>query len=391
MEKSWQKKLLEVTSKLEHAFDKKKLAIKNKAGLVDDLRIQAYRGYGNSKKLHITGRVIEKRGTKTPEADDSVLNNMLTLFHRYESDEIPAIDLGIKVGDKEFDATTDDEGYFTLDIENPTEGENSWLSYTAYLKDNPYQDEKSKNSGKLIIQNPKQKLGVISDLDDTVVVSQATNFLEKSKILLLNNEHTRKPFAGVAKFYQALAKGKWEKPDVPFFYVSSSSWNLYDMFYNFCKINQIPQGCFLLRDVGLDENKFYRSSHGSHKKDKIEAVLKTFGDTKFIFIGDSGQHDPEIYRDLAKEYAGQMEAVYIRDVHPEKDKTRDEQVKLICKETERLGVPMLQVADSYQAAKDAFSRGFIEEKYLMEIKKETEKDDKEEEEESKIKQFLGLN
>ena len=52
---------------------------------------------------------------------------------------------------------------------------------------------------------------------------------------------------------------------------------------------------------------------------------------------------------------------------------------------------MLQVADSYQAAKDAFSRGFMEEKYLMEIKKETEKEDKEEEEESKIKQFLGLN
>jgi hypothetical protein len=72
--------------------------------------------------------------------------------------------------------------------------------------------------------------GVISDLDDTVVKSRATDLLKMVWIILVNNARTRLPFEGVADFYKALQVGTDGREFNPVFYVSSSPWNLYDPF-----------------------------------------------------------------------------------------------------------------------------------------------------------------
>jgi phosphatidate phosphatase APP1 len=389
---SWKDWLLQKASELEHKFDEQKLKIKHNLNLIDPLKIQAYRGYGNQEKMVILGRLVEESGIDTPKADDSYLQNAVTLFHRYESDEIPGAEILVEAAGYQKRGITSQEGYFQIEIEGDFANQENLLPYTATLTKSEYAEDARKVEAKGHVVLPtKNKQGIISDLDDTVVVSQATNFLEKSKILLINNEHTRKPFAGVGAFYRALTGNNWEQPNKPVFYVSSSSWNLYDMFYSFCKVNKLPQGCFLLRDVGLDENKFYRSSHGSHKLEKIKDVLKTFHDTSFIFIGDSGQHDPEIYRDLSKEYANQMDVIYIRDVKPDVDDKRDREVKEIAKECEAAGVPMILVSDSLQAAQDAVSRGYMAEQSLPEIRQEVKQDESEAEQQgSDILSFLGI-
>ena len=59
--------------------------------------------------------------------------------------------------------------------------------------------------------------------------------------------------------------GRNGKRNNPFFYVSSSPWNNYDLLYHFLELNEIPQGPLLLRDFGIDENKLGHSDHMSHK------------------------------------------------------------------------------------------------------------------------------
>jgi len=47
-------------------------------------------------------------------------------------------------------------------------------------------------------------------------------------------------------------------------------------------------------------------------------ILDSFPDLPFVLIGDSGERDPEIYRDIVKEYPARIRAIYIRSInkHP---------------------------------------------------------------------------
>jgi len=73
------------------------------------------------------------------------------------------------------------------------------------------------------------RFAVVSDIDDTVVRSSATNALKMAWILFLNSARTRLPFEGVARFYEALRRGPEGGDRNPIFYVSSSPWNIYDV------------------------------------------------------------------------------------------------------------------------------------------------------------------
>ena len=87
--------------------------------------------------------------------------------------------------------------------------------------------------------------------------------------------------------------------------------------------NELPEGVFLLQDLKSGIRDLLKSGGGSHshKKDKIERLLRVFPESKFVLIGDSGQKDPYIYQSIVREYPGRVEEVYIRDVRKSK---RDE-------------------------------------------------------------------
>lgn len=384
---NWRAQVLKHTSKLEHAFDKARLRFKEKFGLLDDIIIQPYTGFGNQEKITMTGRVLEKEGLDTPEEDASLWDNIRTLYHRYESDEVPQAPIAYQFQDQHGQLQTDDEGYFRLQIPNQQQL-TGWQSVSfRLLKQYKAGQAPVHAQGRVLLRSSESSFGIISDLDDTIIVSQATNFFEKSRILLLNNERTRKPFAGVAAFYQALQKGLDQQRNNPVFYLSSASWNLWDMFYNFCQFNGLPEGVFLLREVGLDKNKFYKTSHGDHKLKNIRKVLDTFS-LPFVLIGDSGQNDPEIYEEIVRDYPKRILAVYIRDIHPEENKPRDEEVKNIAAQVENLGVPLVLVRNSLEAARHAADLELIPRTALGAIEEETLEEEAEAEDFNKT---LGLH
>ena len=80
---------------------------------------------------------------------------------------------------------------------------------------------------------PSARFGVISDIDDTVLVSHVTSPFKMALVSLFGNAHTRSPFPGVAEFYQALQGGVGGAEQNPIFYVSSSPWNFYDLLHFF--------------------------------------------------------------------------------------------------------------------------------------------------------------
>ena len=218
-------------------------------------------------------------------------------------------------------------------------------------------------------------------MDDTVIRSYASNFWKIARLTLLKNARTRLPFEGVSAFYNALAAGPggdWARspaslepdadpaaPPNPIYYVSSSAWNLYELFRVFLRVNGLPDGPILLRDMGIDTNMFVAGGH-DHKLVKIERIFESTGDLPFVLIGDSGQDDPKLYRDAVRQHPGRVRAIYIRDV---RDRTRFD-VRRIAREVTAEGVPMELVPDTVAAANHAADLGLIDRGHLPAIRED---------------------
>jgi phosphatidate phosphatase APP1 len=349
------KPLSRTFSAVEGALDRAKLGLKWKYDLWQDLRVRPYLGYGTAEEVRLTGRVLDDKRIEIGPSD-SVWTNVRRTLRRVESDEVPGATVRLVDGDQTFEAETDEDGYFLFRYA-PDAPERPWHRVRLELVSPAPDDPVEANATAHILVPPGDAaFAVVSDLDDTVVKTGATNKLTYARAVLLNNAHSRLPFPGVAAFYRALRNGPSGDGFNPFFYVSSSPWNLFGQFRGFLRHRDIPEGPIFLKDFGIDEDKFIKSGHRSHKLDYIRTLLDTYPDLGFVLVGDSGQEDADIYARVVRERPGRVRAIYIRDVT---DEAGDRRVQRIADEVERLGVPMRLVEHSETAARHAAELGLI--------------------------------
>jgi phosphatidate phosphatase APP1 len=359
------KDLLHKTSyTIEEVFDTTagsiKRRIKQYTGF-DPVRIDPYRGYGNTTDIYIKGRVLDDEGIKQPDPDPSVWENLKAMYKRFETDEIPNVRVRAHLFGMQQETTTDKEGYYTFHFRPQTPLDNTQLWHKVHLEllDDvvPNQGEVSA-TGEVLIPPDSAEYAIISDMDDTVIQSNAFSFWRNWKTLLLNNAYTRVPFAGVAAFYQALQAGSSGNAHNPIFYLSSSMWNIYDVFVHFMEIHHIPKGVLFLTDVGIDREKFITPGHRAHKASNSKKLMDLYPNLKFILIGDSGQKDAEIYADITRDRPDRVAAIYIRDVTHE---GRRQEIQRLANDLHtQYGVDMLHVADTLEAAEHAAQQGFID-------------------------------
>jgi phosphatidate phosphatase APP1 len=311
------KRITKALAGLEQKADDVLFDLRKRLGYTDPLQIVVYRTYGTLHRLYIKGRVLEDKGITASTADDSILANLIRMYQRFESDEIPGAKLRVCFHEKYHYVVTDDEGYFVINLQppEPLKWEDMWHEVEIELVEAPVPFEKGlKAVAEVLVPPLDAEYGIISDIDDTIVTTNATSLIGMSKNTFFRNAHTRLPFAGVKEFYRALQLGRNGKRNNPFFYVSSSPWNLYDLLVDFMDLNEIPEGPLLLRDFGIQKDKFLSTDHLGHKFKEIEQILTTYPELNFVLIGDTGQEDPKIYREVVKKYPGRILAIYIRDV-----------------------------------------------------------------------------
>jgi phosphatidate phosphatase APP1 len=361
--------------KAEEKFDLLSFQLRRKLNMIGPLHITTYRSYGTPTRLYVKGRVLVDKGIAVSEADDTLWENLMNMYRRFNSSEIPGARVQLCLENQVHEITTDVEGYFVLNLapEKPLVLDDIWHTIDVKLVEAPVAFEGEVTAkAHVLVPPPDAEYGIISDIDDTIVRTGATSMLQTGRNVLLNNAHTRIPFHGVSSFYKSLQLGRNGKRNNPFFYVSSSPWNNYDLLYHFLELNEIPQGPLLLRDFGIDENKLGHSDHMSHKYKEIENILITYPKLNFILIGDSGQQDAEIYSEVVKKHPGRVMAIYIRDVNIEK---HTKKVMKIFDELKESGeVEMVLVKETLEAAEHAAECGYIFTEELPEIAKETEID-----------------
>ena len=359
--------ILKAVSGIETAFDKTFFIIKKKINRIGPLVILPYDGFGNHKTIYITGRLLEDEGLAHPQEGASIWTNMVTMLKRFESDEIPHARIQAVFQNQQQVVTTDSEGYFQVEfsVKDTLPSNQVWhLVHFTLLDQIVKGQQEVKATGRVLIPPRTRQFGVISDVDDTIIVSRATDLTQKLKLMFLQNAKSRMPFEGVATFYRALQEGNDGQHYNPIFYISSSSWNLYDLLTHFCEVNEIPKGPFLLRDMGIDKTTFIKSGHSEHKAEKVKRIFHMYPHLPFILIGDSGQKDAEIYEQVARQYPDQVLAIYIRDVAEDKG---DKKVRKIAQQLQSHDIEMLLCQDTHEAARHAVQRGFIQEKTLHAI------------------------
>lgn len=343
--------------RLEQRWDALRRRLKRGGGRSSPAYILPFLGYGNGSRALLSGRVLEDKPLGSPREDAPWWKNVQAMIYRFNSHELPDVGVQAQYAGQTVERVTDEEGYFSVEFAldaaaPPTPG---WHDVALRLIEEPGSGRRAAAAGQFLLPPVRPDFCVVSDIDDTILQTYATDFWRMVRVTFLNNVRTRLPFEGVAAFYRALQQGPAGTSFNPIFYVSSSAWNLYDLLFDFIELHEIPKGPLLLQDWGVDDRQFITRSGHRHKIETIERLLAFYPTTPFILIGDSGQDDPALYTEAAQHYPGRILAIYIRDVHPERRANALEYARR-CQD---LGVPMLLSEDTEAAARHAAERGWI--------------------------------
>jgi len=342
----------------------------------DPLEILTYRGYGNGSRAYVYGRVLEKRGVSASTDADSTLRNLLNTMRRAESDPLPFARVNVDFAGTASEMKADDEGFFGgwvgVDARIPADAE--WHRYDVSLVSPlPVPPAPIEGTGEILVPAATARYGVISDIDDTVIQSRVSNFLLAARTVMLGNARTRLPFPGVAAFYQALRNGLAGDEKNPVFYVSSSPWNIYDVIGEFMDLQKIPHGPLLLRDWDIGLGSLSSDRHFDHKGVSIRNIMQTYPSLEFILIGDTSQHDPEIYEQIVREFPARVKAIYIRDVTGTAE--RSSSVKKLAEQILAAGSTLVLAEDTLGAARHAAEQGWIAAAELPDVQKEKRADE----------------
>ena len=352
-----------------------KRAVKQAMGWIGPVHILPYLGYGTQDRLYLKGRVLEDKQVGSPKEKDTRWNNLLAMYRRFFTDEIPYATVRVQYGGQTLVTQTDWEGFFELQWQpdTPLDSGQLWheVCLEAEIEDRVSRRQSTVTAvGRVMVPPRSSAFGVISDIDDTILETYATDLIRTLRVTLLNNARTRLPLPGVAAFYQALHRGLAGDAKNPLFYVSSSAWNLYDLLADFLDLNEIPEGPILLQSLSLVNNKLINSGHW-HKLSKVAQIVTAYPDLPFVLIGDSGQDDPMLYHQAVLDFPGRIKAVYIRDIGRE---SRHPAIRRIIGEVKELGVDMLLVTDTLQAARHAADLGLISSARLADIHQDRVRD-----------------
>ncbi|MER0237103.1 phosphatase domain-containing protein [Fulvimarina sp. MAC8] len=346
----------------EKRWDKVRFEAKRRLGKLGTPILLPFVGMAGAEGVWMRGRVIEDNGAISAPPTESLIENLKLTFKRYETDEIFDAQIFWSIGDQSGETRTNEEGYFDINVSlDPNTLSQPWDKVRIELGEVPgYESARKDIGGELPVRSvsDKAEYGVISDIDDTIVKTGAFNFVKHWRTVVANSAETRTAFPGVSHFYRALAKGEAGPETNPVFFVSSSPWNLFDLFDRFLVIHEIPRGPLFLKDFGLDASKWLTGGHDNHKTKMIERIFCAYPHLNFLLIGDSGQDDGRIYADVASKHPGRVAQVHIRDVTKG---VLEDHITNGIDELKEMGIPVTLAPTLYEAAKQAQKAGFISE------------------------------
>lgn len=316
--------------------------------------VKVYHGYGDVDALLVYGHVFMQSPLPRITYRNNLFINSFAMARMFMAKPYPNVRVSLKWGNQIVEAITDKDGFFKLEWKSELPPDKGWhiVKVDAIVR----KGKVITGEGKILIPHSSQ-YAFISDIDDTFLVSHSSNLRKRMYVLLTKNARSRKPFDGVVHHYQKLATSniKDDLPN-PFFFVSSSEWNLYDYIKEFCRNNSLPEGVYLLNQL-KQWNEFLKTGQGKHtgKFMRIARLMKEFPSQKFVLLGDDTQEDPVIYTAIVESFPEQIIAVYWRNVRADRRASVQQLVERVAKQ----GVQVCYFQKSTEAMEHSRRIGLI--------------------------------
>jgi phosphatidate phosphatase APP1 len=314
--------------------------------------IDTFRGYASRDALFMLGRVMYQP-TGQERGDASAADSLWDVVRRMRRHGVSGARLIASIDGQRQGLITDRDGYFSLRMRLRQPLPPHRTSATVHLR--LIKPAEAEAVGEVLVAPPSCHFMVISDIDDTVVATGVANKIKMISRMLLRSAESRVAFAGVAELYRQLHDGRSGHENNPLLYVSRGPWVIYETLEAFFKLHRFPgHPVLFLREWGLRfRPPFVRKDH-DHKIEIINELLAVSPDLPVVLIGDSGQHDPEMYDDIIKSWPGRVRLVLIRDV------TSGSRDRAVAELATNAGAPFVLARCSEEMAEAAATAGLIE-------------------------------
>jgi phosphatidate phosphatase APP1 len=290
--------LMHRAARMEDAFHEFREKRARRRGLTST--VIPYTGYGTPGFVRVLARVLLTR--PSPATSERARYENIRGWRSFTSVPVNDVDVIVRIGDVEHTVRADRGGVVDARIEATLEP--GWHDIRLRT------DESDWVVSPIAVIDPEVDFGVVSDIDDTVMVTALPRpFLAAWNTFVLD-EHARRGVAGMAVLYERLVR---EHRGVPVVYLSTGAWNVAPTLSRFLGRNLYPAGPLLLTDWGPTHDRIFRSGK-QHKQETLERIAREFPNMRWLLVGDDGQHDEEIYGEFVRSHPENAVAVAIRQL-----------------------------------------------------------------------------
>ncbi|MGO3833750.1 MAG: App1 family protein [Microbacteriaceae bacterium] len=265
-----------------------------------------YIGYGSTEWVRVLGRVLylkPKAVTEDLGRTDLVQISKVRGWRTFTSVAVPRQQVEVYLDGRLVTTVTADDGG-VVDAKVDVSLSPGW--HTLGLR---AEDEDIAETNVLIV-DPRAKFGVISDVDDTILKTALPRPLVAAWNTFVVDEQARTATPGMPVLLQTLIE---RHEGSPIIYLSTGAWNAAPALSRFLARNLYPVGPLLLTDWGPTHDRFFRSGQ-QHKRRELLRLIEEFPSTKWVLIGDDGQHDEMLYHEFSSQHPENVAAVAIRQI-----------------------------------------------------------------------------
>jgi phosphatidate phosphatase APP1 len=230
-----------------------------------------------------------------------MFKNLSKVFNSYTYKPFAEKEIRLEINGDLFDVQTDRTGEFVLEIEKE-----KVPSVKVYSKETGEQLPIIQDYP-VYFYDTGSRFSVITDIDDTILISNTLKTFKRIRNILFISPHKRK----AVEFSKKLIK-KVVETGGRVFYVSKSESNLFGLISCFIRLNELPYGKICLTKFLNFNTLINKKKAKDIKMEKIEKILSLSGDKKFILIGDDTQRDMYIYARIAARFPDKIMKIYIR-------------------------------------------------------------------------------
>ncbi|MCK6094654.1 DUF2183 domain-containing protein [Micrococcus sp. EYE_162] len=268
--------------------------------------VMAFTGYGSTSWVRVLSRVVIANDADFLNGRrlSKVVADGVRGWRNFVAPPMAYAEVTVTVGERTTTVRADRMG--VVDAVIDVQLEPGWQTATLDVG-----DEESVTMD-LYIADPAARVGLVSDIDDTVVVTSLPRPMLAAWNSFVIDEHARTPTPGMAVLLRRIAE---LEPHAPVIYLSTGAWNVAQTLSRFLGRNLYPLGALLLTTWGPTKDRWFRSGQ-EHKVTQLQRLAEEFPDMQWILVGDDGQHDPEIYADFAHRHPDKVKAIVIRQLTP---------------------------------------------------------------------------